>query len=168
MTAPLGRLALAALGLAVADGAEARELRHPERGTPAFTVQVPDDWQHAVDPDNNLIVTSADTSTSFVFTWGNFSGELENAATLMLRSANATPPAGKTPASISGLPGFSFESTMAATKPPLRLKLTIVRVGPKGFGSCTQLERETNSPQQRQGADAVMRSVTVLGAPQPR
>jgi len=168
MTVPLGLLALAALGLVFADAAEARELRHPARGTPAFTVQVPDDWPHEVDPDNNLIVTSADTSTSFVFTWGNFTGDLENAAKLMLKVANATPPTGKAATSISGQAGFSFDSTMTTTNPRLQLKLTIVRVGAKGFGSCTKLEREGNAPQQRQRAEAVMQSVAIVGAEQTR
>jgi hypothetical protein len=164
-----GLLAFVALGLAFAGDAAARELRHPARGTPAFTVQVPDDWTDEVDPDRNLIVASADASTSFVFTWGSFSGELEDAAKLMLRVANATPPTGKTPTTISDLPGFSFDSTMKiAGNPLLLLKMTIVRVGAKGFGSCTRLERETNSQQQRQRADAMMRSVTIVGAAQAR
>jgi len=173
MTAPLGRLALAALGLAVAGlvsaaGAEARELRHPPRDIPAFILQVPDDWKHQVDPDNNLIVTSADDSTSFVFTRGGFSGDLEDAAKLMLRSAGATEPTGKTPAAISSLAGYTFDSAMTTTKPPLKLTLTIVRIGAKGFASYIRLEREGSSPPQRERADAVMRSLAIVGAPQPR
>jgi hypothetical protein len=164
-----GLIALVALGLAVAGDAAARELRHPTRGTPAFTVQVPDEWEHEVDPDNNLIATSADSSTSFVFTWGSFSGELEDAASLMLRTANATPPTGKAPAAISGVPGFSFDSTMKiGSNPRLQLKMMIVRVGAKGFGSCTKQEIENNTPQQRQRADAVMRSVKIVEAPSGR
>jgi hypothetical protein len=166
MTAPLGRLALAALGLVFAGAAEARELRHPAQGTPAFTLQVPDDWQHEVDPDKNLIVTSADASTSMVFTWGSFSGDLENAAKLMLKSAKATPPTGKTPIAISGQSGFSFDSTMKVESKSMRLKMTIVRVGEKGFGSGTRIELDTNTPQQQQSADAVMRSVAIVGAAQ--
>jgi hypothetical protein len=160
-----GLVAFVALGLAFVADAAARELRHPARGTPAFAVEVPDDWTDEVDPDRNLIVTSADETTSFVFTWGVFSGQLEDAAKLMLRVANATSPTGKTPAAISGLPGFSFDSTIMITgNPLLRLKMMIVRLGTKSFGSCTKLERETNSPEQRQRADKVMRSVKIVQA----
>ena len=166
MTALLGRLALAVLGLAVMGGAEARELRHPAQGAPAFTLQVPDDWQYEVDPDKNLIVTSADASTSMVFTWGNFSGDLEKTATLMLKSAKATPPTGKTATAISGQAGYTFDSTMKVDSKSMRLQLTIVRVGEKGFGSSTKLELDGNTPQQRQRADTVMRSLTIVGAAQ--
>ena len=44
----------------------------------------------------------------------------------------------------------------------------IVRVGEKGFGSGTRIELDTNTPQQRQRADAVMRSVAIVDAEQPR
>ena len=57
---------------------------------------------------------------------------------------------------------------MTTTKPRLQLKLTIVRIGAKGFASCIRLEREGNSPPQRERADAVMRSLAIVGAPQPR
>lgn len=172
MTTSFGRLTLAALvlglGAAFADAAEARELRHPASGTPAFTLQVPDDWPYEVDPDKNLIVTSADASTSLVFTWGSFSGDLENAAKLMLKVANATPPTGKAPVSISGQAGYAFDSTMKVESKSMRLNMTIVRVREKGFGSATRIELDTNSAQQRQRADAVMRSVAIVGAAQPR
>jgi len=170
VTAPLG-LALAGLafaGLVVADRAEARELRHPEQGTPAFTLQVPDDWRYEVDPDKNLIVTSADASTSMVFTWGSFSGDLETAAKLMLKVANATPPTGKTATAISGQPGYSFESTMKVESKSMQLRMAIVRVGERGFGSGTRIELDSNTPQQRQRADTVMRSIAIVGATQPR
>ena len=50
----------------------------------------------------------------------------------------------------------------------MRLNMTIVRVREKGFGSATRIELDTNSAQQRQRADAVMRSVAIVGAAQPR
>jgi hypothetical protein len=163
MTAALRRLAIAALCLGFAEGAAARDLRHPEQGTPAFTLQVPDDWQHEVDPDKNLIVTSADASTSLVFTWGSFGGDLENAAKLMLKTAGATPPTGKTQTAISGQAGYSFDSTLNVEGKAMQLRMTIVRVGEKGFGSGTKIELTSNTPQQRQRADSAMSSLRIVG-----
>lgn len=153
--------------VAVVTDAEARELRHPARGNPAFTVQVPDDWTHEVDPDNNLIVVAKDSATSFVFTLGALHEKLELAAARILKAANATPPTGKMPASISGQQGFSFDSTMTTpNNPMLLLQMTIVRIGAKGFGSATKLQVHTNTAEQRQLAETVRQSIRIVGAPQ--
>jgi len=165
---PIGRLIAVLLCVAIATEAAARELRHPARGTPAFTVQVPDDWTHEVDTDNNLIAVSQDRSTSVVFSFGTYAGSLEDAAKMMLQVANATAPTGTTPASISGLSGSSFESTMKNGKGQLlQLKLTIMRIGARSYGSAAKIEIVGNSPEQRQLADTVMQSVRIVGAPAP-
>ena len=165
MTTALGRLAIAALCFAFAGEAAAREIRHPARGTPAFVVQVPDDWTNEVDPDRNLILASPDSSTAFSLTLGSFSGDLEDAAKGMLNVAKATPPTNKTPTSISGQAGFLFESTMKTDNGAmLRLNMAIVRVREKGFMSCTQLQHENATARKRQLADGVMRSVRIVGA----
>jgi hypothetical protein len=163
-----GRLAAVLLCIAIATGAAARELRHPVRGEPAFTVQVPDNWIHEVDSDDNLIVVSQDRSASLVFSLGTFGGSLEDVAKKMFQVADATAPTGKMPASISGQSGFSVDSTMKNAKGHvLQLKLTIVRIGVRGYGTATTIEVPGISPEQRQLADAVMQSVRIVGAPAP-
>jgi hypothetical protein len=162
---PIGRLVAVLLCVAMAPEAAARELRHPARGTPAFTVQVPDDWTHEVDTDDNLIAVSQDRSTSVVVSFGTYTGSLEDVAKMMLQVAIATAPTGTTPASISGLSGFSLESTMKNGL--LQLKLTIVRIGERGYGTAAKIEKVGNSPEQRQLADTVMQSVRIVGAPAP-
>lgn len=164
---PIGRLIAVLLCVAIATEAAARELRHPARGTPAFTVQVPDDWTHEVDADNNLIAVSQDRSTSVVFSFGTHTGSLEDVAKMMLQVANATAPTGTTPASISGLSGISFESMMSGKGQLLQLKVTIVRIGARGFGTAAKIEIVGNAPEQRQLADTVMQSVRIVGAPAP-
>jgi hypothetical protein len=163
-----GRLAAVLLCVAIATGAAARELRHPVRGEPALTVQVPDNWTHEVDSDDNLIVVSQDRSASLVFSLGTFGGSLEDAAKKMLQVADATAPTGKMPASISGQSGFSVDSTMRNAKGhALQLKLTIVRIGARGYGTATKIEVPAISPEQRQLADTVMQTVRIVGAPAP-
>ena len=162
----VGRLTAVLLCVAIAAEAAARELRHPARGAPAFTVQVPDNWTHDVDADDNLVAVSPDRSTSVVFSLGTYSGSLDSAAKKMLEVADATAPTGKMPASISGQSGFSFESTMKNGKGQLlQLKLTIVRIGARGYGSAAKIEILGTSPEQRQLADTVMQSVQIVGAP---
>ncbi len=163
MTALLGRLALAVVVLALAGQAAAHEIRHPARGTPAFAADIPDDWTREVDTDHNLIVTSADSATSFVFSLGSFSGPLKVAAEQMLGVAGASPPSAETAISLSGLAGFTYDSTMAVHgDAPLKLTMTIVRFREKGFMSCTRLERAGASHQQRQLADTVMGSLRII------
>ena len=160
-----GRLAAVLVCVAIAAAASARELRHPAGGVPAFTVQVPDDWTHSVGTDNALVAVSQDRSTSIVLSFGADSGSLEDFTRAMFLTAGAAAPADKTPATISGLSGFSFESTMKNGKGELlQLKLTIVRIGERRHGSATVLQQAGNSPEQRQLAENVMRSVQIIGA----
>ena len=105
---------------------------------------------------------------SIVVAFWTHAGSLEEAAKTMLEGGGATAPTGKTPASISGLPGFSFDSTAKSSKEqPLQVKLTVVRVGTRVCGSVTKFELTSNSPEQRQLADTVMQSVRIIGAPAP-
>jgi len=111
----VGRLAAVLLCVAIAAEASARELRHPASGAPAFTVQVPDNWTHQV-TDDNLIAVSQDKTMSIVVAFWTHTGSLEEAAKIMLEGGGATAPTGKMPASLSGLPGFSFDSTSKSGK----------------------------------------------------
>jgi hypothetical protein len=163
----VGRLAAVLLCVAIAAEASARELRHPASGAPAFTVQVPDNWTHQV-TDDNLIAVSQDKTMSIVVAFWTHTGSLEEAAKIMLEGGGATAPTGKMPASLSGLPGFSFDSTSKSGKgQPLQVKLTIVRIGDGGYGSVLKFDLTGNSPEQRQLADTVVQSVRILGAPAP-
>ena len=162
-----GRLAAVLLCVAIAAESSARELRYPGPGTPAFTVQIPDDWTHVVTGDY-LAVVSQDKSTSIVVTFWTHTGSFEEAAKTMLEGGGATEPTGKMPASLSGLPGFSFDSTSKSSGgAPLQVKLTIVRLNDRVYGSTIRFELASNSPEQRQRADTVMQSIRIVGAPAP-
>jgi hypothetical protein len=162
-----GRLAAVLLCVATAAGAAARELRHPGPGVPAFTVQVPDNWTHQV-TDDNLIALSQDKTMSIVVAFWTHTGSPEEAARMMLEGGGATAPTGKMSASLSGLPGFSFDSTSKSSKgQPLQVKLMIVRVSSRVYGSVLKFELASNSPEQRQLADTVMQSVRIVGTPAP-
>lgn len=160
----LGRLAAVLLCVAIAAEAAARELRYPGPGTPAFTVQVPDNWTHQV-TDDNLIAVSQDKRTSIVFAFWTHTGSIDEAARIMLEGGGATTPTGKTPATISDLSGFSFDSTSKnSTGLPLQVKLTIVRLNDRVYGSVIKFELTTNSPEQRQLADTVVQSARIVVA----
>ena len=163
-----GRLAAVLLCVAIAAEAAARELRYPGPGTPAFIVQVPDDWTHQT-TDDNLIAVSRDKTTSVVVAFWTHTGSLEEAARIMLEGGGATAPTGQMPASISGLSGFSFDSTSkSSTGRPLQVKLTIVRLTDRVYGSAIRFELASNSAEQRQLTDTVMQSIRIVGAPAPR
>ena len=105
---------------------------------------------------------------SIVVAFWTHTGSLEEAARIMLEGGGATAPTGKMPASLSGLPGFSFDSTSKNAKgQPLQVKLTIVPVAGRVYGSVIKFELTSNSPEQRQLADTVMQSVRIVGAPAP-
>lgn len=164
LAALLGRLAAVLLCGAIAPEAGARELRHPGPGTPAFILQVPDDWTHQV-TDDNLIAVSRDKTTSIVVSFWTHTGPLEDAARIMLEGGGAAAPTGKTPATISGLSGFSFDSTSkSSTGRPLQVKLTIVRLNERVYGSVIKFELAGNSSAQRQLADTVTQSVRIVVA----
>ena len=164
----IGRLAAVLLCVAIAAEAAARELRYPGPGTPAFTVQIPDDWTH-VATDDYLAVVSPDKSTSIVVTFWTHTGSFDEAAKIMLEGGGATAPTGKTPASLSGLPGFSFDSTSKSSGgAPLQAKLTIVRLNDRVYGSVIRFELADNSPERRQLADTVVQGIRIVGAPAPK
>lgn len=139
----VGRLAAAPLCVAIAAEAAARELRHPGPGTPAFTVQVPDDWTHLV-ADDNLIAVSRDETMSIVVAFWTHAGPLEEAAKIMLEGGDATASTGK-------------RARPAA-------ELTIVRIGVRGYGAATKIEGPAISPEQRRPADTVMQIVRIVAA----
>jgi hypothetical protein len=160
----VGRLAAALLWVAIAAEAVARELRYPGPGTPAFTLQIPDNWSHQV-TDDNLIAVSHDKRMSIVVAFWTHTGAIEDAARIMLEGGGATTPTGKTPATISGLSGYSFDSTSkGGGGNPLQVKLTIVRLNDRVYGSVIKFELTTNSSEQRQLAETVMQSVRIVVA----
>jgi len=153
-------LASACLSLLAVQPSVAKDMRFPESGDPAFSFQMPNDWTSRVDGDGNLLLTSGDRSTAFSLSHVVDSSSLDDIANGALGVAKADETRTRTPATISGFSGLSYTTTMkndAGVK--LRVKLVIVRIDKTHAASCTKIEAETSSAEQRRVADAVLASM---------
>ncbi len=142
--------------------AEARDVRFPESGAPSISFNIPDDWGTSIDSSGNMIITAADKSGAFALTIGNYSGDLDTLAAGAMKVAQAAPPAKSGADSISGYPGFDYESSTTNAKGVnAELHLVLVRVDPQHIVSATMSTANYASPDQRAALIAVMKSMVL-------
>lgn len=120
--------------------ASAKDMRFPEKGSPAFVFVLPDDWSSRADDSGNLIMASANHVTSLVVLVAETSEALDEIARVALETAKAAPLQRKEPVEISGFKGFNYFSSLSnPAGVSIKLEMTIVRVDDKNFASASLL-----------------------------
>jgi hypothetical protein len=120
--------------------AAARDMRFPEKSLPAFTFFLPDDWTARPNADGNLIMASANRTTSMVIIVAESTDALDVIAAEAFGVAKADPSSRQEPAEISGHKGFTYYSSITNAKGiRLNLETTIVRVGEKHIAAASLL-----------------------------
>lgn len=151
------------LTLVLSLSAEAKTVRFPNAGEPAFQLEVPEDWLIKEDGVGNLLIGTADRSAGFSLSLAKVEADLDILAGEIMKVAKAELLAGKTPASNSGLQGFTYagrKKNDAGVE--LNMTLTLLRAG-KGFiASISKLVAASSRPQQLETADAFVRGIRVI------
>lgn len=154
-----------AAGLILVFGAgavEARDMRFPGTGDPAFVFQMPDNWTSRVDDDGNLILNGADHGEGFSLSFAKFDGALDDFASQVMGVAKGTLTGEKEPASISQFSGTAYRATMTNTGgTDLKLKFVLVRTDAENVAAYTEILLSDATPQQIEAADAVASSITL-------
>ncbi|HKB57968.1 MAG TPA: hypothetical protein VKC51_10295 [Lacunisphaera sp.] len=120
--------------------ASAKDMRFPEKGSPAYVFVLPDDWSAQPDDSGNLIMASANHVASLVILVGEAPEALDEVARVALETAQATSFQRKEPVEISGFKGFTYFSSITnAAKVSITLEMTIVRVDEKNIASASLL-----------------------------
>jgi hypothetical protein len=149
--------------LAAGAASEAREVRYPASGMPAFVFQIPDDWNTRLDSSNNMIVGAADHSSGFSFSLIEYEGDLEQAAVLVMKAAGAVGTSKLGPASIGSSKGYEYFATITnQTGANIGVHLIIVRVDPKHIATATLVATLTATKEQRQAAQTVLEGAHIL------
>ena len=166
MIARASMLILLGWALCFASSVSAKDMRFPASGNPAFSFRMPDNWTSSIDPSGNLLLASANRSTGFSLTHAVSSASLDELANEALGIAKADETRARAPASISGFAGVSYTTTMkneAGVK--LRVKVVVVRIDKTHVASCTKIEAESNSAEDRKVAETVLQSMKLSPAP---
>lgn len=120
--------------------APAKDIRHPEKTLPAFSLMLPDNWSHDPDTSGNLLMFNPSHSTGIVIIIVESTDELDKVATEAFGMAKADTPQNKKPAEISGHKGFTYFSSITNGKGvKMSLETTIVRVNDKYIAAATLL-----------------------------
>ncbi len=144
----------------------AKDMRFPESGNPAFSFRMPDDWTSRKDDVGNLLLSSGDRSTGFSLSLVDSSQSLDDFANGALGVAKADDNRVRAVVSISGFPGVSYTTTMMnPSGVKLRVKMVVVRPDKTHIASCTKIEADNNSAEQRKVAETVLQSMTLSAAP---
>jgi hypothetical protein len=118
----------------------ARDVRHPEKISPAFSFILPDDWSHEPETSGNLIMFNPGRTTGIVIIVPESPDALDKIATEAFGVAKAEAPQSKKPAEISGCKGFTYFSTITNDKGvKMNLETTIVRVNEKYIAAASLL-----------------------------
>lgn len=118
--------------------APAKDMRHPEKGVPAYTFVLPDDWSAQLAEADNLIMANANRSTVLVVFVGASTEPLDVIAKEAFAVAKATASERKEPAEISGCEGFTWFTTIKNDAGlTLNLETTIVRIGSEHVASAS-------------------------------
>ena len=120
--------------------APARDDRHPEKTSPAFSFILPDTWSREPDASGNLIMFNPARTTGLVIIVAESADELDKIATEAFGVAKADAFKNKKPAEISGCKGFTYFSTITNDKGvKMNLETTIVRVDAKNIAAASLL-----------------------------
>ncbi len=154
------------LCLTAASSAQARDIRFPESGYPAFTFTVPDDWTVTPDSDGNMIITAADKSVALSLSLGAAGESLDDIASAVFKAAEAAPPRRGEPISLSGFNGYVYYSTMSnSSGVHLNVKVNLVKTDATHFASCGLISADFTTPPQMDAGNSVMSSIAVITSP---
>jgi hypothetical protein len=118
----------------------ARDVRHPEKTSPAFSFVLPDAWSREPDTAGNLIMFNPARTTGIVIIVAESADELDQIATEAFGVAKADAFSNKKPAEISGCKGFTYFSSITNDKGiKMSLETTLVRVDPKNIAAASLL-----------------------------
>ncbi len=118
----------------------AKDMRFPEKGSPAYVFVLPDDWSSQTDDSGNLLMASANHTTALVILVGEAPDALDEIAKVALETAKAAPFSRKEPVEISGFKGFNYFSNMSnPAGVSIKLEMIIVRVDDRNFASASLL-----------------------------
>jgi hypothetical protein len=150
-------------GILAAGSAQAREVRYPASGTPAFVFQVPDDWNTRLDSSNNMIVGTADHSGGFSFSLIEYSESIETAAPIILKSAGAVGVTKLGPAHIGPCKGFDYFGTITnSTGAQISVHLVIVRVDSTHVATATLIGVLSSTQEQRKATQVVLEGAQIV------
>jgi hypothetical protein len=118
----------------------ARDVRHPEKTSPAFSFVLPDNWSREPDTSGNLIMFNPARTTGIVIIVADSADDLDKIATEAFGVAKADAYKNKKPAEISGCKGFTYFSTITNDKGvKMSLETTLVRVDAKNIAAASLL-----------------------------
>ncbi len=154
-------LMLAALLLPLA--ALARDVRHPEKTSPAFGFVLPDNWSREPDTSGNLIMFNPARTTGIVIIVAESVDPLDKIATEAFGVAKADAYKNKKPAEISGCKGFTYFSTITNDKGvKMSLETTIVRVDDKNIAAASLLVVTSATPDDETAARLVHNGLKIV------
>lgn len=154
-------LVLAALLLPLS--APARDIRHPEKTSPAFTLMLPDDWSHEPADAGNLILFNPERTTGIVIIVTESTDELDKIATEAFGVAKADAPQSKKPAEISGYKGFTYFSSLTNDKGvKMNLETTLVRADDKSIAAASLLVVTTATKEDETAARLVRNGLKLV------
>ena len=151
------------LALLAGPPAEAKTVRFPDAGNPAFQIEVPDDWLTKEDGRGNLLIGTADRSAGFSLSLAKVDADLDVLAGEIMKVAQADMLPGKIPASVSGLQGFTYAGTKKNDAGvELKMTLTLLHAGKGYTASLSKLVAASSRPQQQETAEAFLHSIKII------
>lgn len=160
---------LASLFLSVAGAqavdAQTRTIRHPETGSPALTVDVPDGWTSSVDGSNNLILASPTRTVAFSLSLvTNEPGErtLDGFAREVLDTANAHDVQTAAEDLFPPYAANVYYGKLDVTDVTVDLKMLIAKFDGNSFASATMITGNSATSEQKAVGAMVLKTVRVV------
>jgi len=160
---------LASLFLSVAGAqtvdAQTRTVRHPEAGSAALTVDVPDGWTVTIDGSNNLILASSTRTVAFslsVIAEDPVQRTLDEFAREVLASAKVHDVQTPGEDMLPPYPGASYIGKLDVGDVSVDLKMLIVKFGTNSFASATMITGTTATAEETAVGGMVLKTVRVV------
>jgi hypothetical protein len=157
---------LVTLGLAAA--AEARQVRWPATGTPAITVEVPDDWTNAPDTRGvNLLLRNATGAVSFSIYLGKVPAQPGDLGMLASAVKTSLGPSVQSyalegPGTFRGYVSEVYNAAISRDGKIAQTRLTFYRIDDANIGSVSLLTGSTATAADKAQAAAVFDSIRVI------
>jgi hypothetical protein len=145
--------------------AQTRTIRHPETGSPALTVDVPDGWTSTVDDSNNLILASPTRTVAFslsVIANEPTPRTLDEFAREVLATAKAYELQAPVEDMLPPYPGAIYVGKLDAGTSTVGLKMLIVKFDANSFASATMITGASATTEQTAVGGMVLKTVRVV------
>ena len=160
---------LASLFLSVAGAqtveAQTRTIRHPEAGSPALTVDVPDGWTSTIDDSNNLILASPTRTVAFslsVIAEDPVQRTLDGFAREVLTAAKAHDVQAPSEDMLPPYPGATYIGKLDVGDVSVDLKMLVVKFDANSFASATMITGTSATVEQKAVGGMVLKTVRVV------